>query len=64
MGDDAHKTKSEIEQTRDDLGRKVDALVSTAKVEAGQMGRKVAVGAVALAGLLVVGMIAKRRLRD
>jgi hypothetical protein len=64
MADQANKTKSEIEQTRDDLGRKVDALVSTAKVEAGDLARKVAVGAGALAGLLIVGMIAKRRIRD
>lgn len=64
MGDEAHKTESEIEQTRVELGHKVDALVSTAKVEAGDLARKVAVGAAALAGLLVVGMLAKRRLRD
>jgi hypothetical protein len=64
MADAANRTKTEIEQTRDDLGRKVDALVSTAKVEAGDLARKVAIGAAALAGLLVVGMIAKRRVRN
>lgn len=61
MGQDPTQTVVEIEQTREDLARKVDLLVDRAKVEAGEIGRKVAIGAVALAGLLVVGMIAKRR---
>ena len=61
MGQDPRQTVEEIEQTREDLARKVDLLVDRAKVEAGEIGRKVAIGAVALAGLLVVGMIAKRR---
>jgi hypothetical protein len=43
------------------LARKVDELVDRAKVEAGEVGKKLAVAAVALAGLLIVGMIAKRR---
>ena len=61
MGQDPRQTVSEIEQTREELARKVDLLVDRAKVEAGEIGRKVAIGAVALVGLLVVGMIAKRR---
>lgn len=64
MGDEATRTKTEIEQTRDRLGHKVDDLVVAAKIEAGDLMRKAAVAAAALAGLLVVGMIAKRRVRD
>lgn len=61
MGKDARQTLGEIEETREDLARKVDELVDRAKVEAGEIGKKLAVGAAALAGLLVVGLIAKRR---
>jgi hypothetical protein len=63
MGTDARQTLGEIEETREDLARKVDELVDRAKVEAGEIGKKLAVGAVALAGLLIVGLIAKRRVR-
>jgi hypothetical protein len=63
MGQNPQETVVEIEQTREDLARKVDLLVDRAKVEASELGRKVAIGAVALAGLLVVGMIAKRRVQ-
>lgn len=57
------ETLNEIEATRDDLARKVDQLVDRAKVEAGEMGKKLAIAAVAVAGLLIVGLIAKRRIR-
>ncbi len=63
MGKDARQTLGEIEETREDLARKVDELVDRAKVEASEIGKKLAIGAVALAGLLVVGLIAKRRIR-
>lgn len=63
MGKDARQTLGEIEETREDLARKVDELVDRAKVEAGEIGKKLAIGAVALAGLLIVGLIAKRRVR-
>jgi hypothetical protein len=63
MGKDARQTMGEIEETREDLARKVDELVDRAKVEAGEVGKKLAVGAVALAGLLIVGLIAKRMVR-
>ena len=63
MGKDARQTFDEIEETRDDLARKVDELVDRAKVEAGEIGKKLAIGAVALAGLLIIGFIAKRRVR-
>jgi len=43
---------------------KVDQLIDQAKVEATEVGKKVAIGAVALAGLLILGLIAKRRVRD
>ena len=36
-------------------------LVDRARVEASEVGKKLAIGAVALAGLLVIGYIAKRR---
>ncbi|HVL64485.1 MAG TPA: DUF3618 domain-containing protein [Actinomycetota bacterium] len=61
MGTTPQQTKAEIERTREDLARKVDLLVDQAKVEAGEIGRKLAVGAAALAGLLVLGWVAKRR---
>ncbi len=63
MGKDARQTLGEIEETREDLARKVDELVDRAKVEASEIGKKLAVGAAALAGLLVVGLIAKRMVR-
>ncbi|MDQ4025246.1 MAG: DUF3618 domain-containing protein [Actinomycetota bacterium] len=63
MGKNAQQTLGEIEETRDDLARKVDELVDRAKVEAGEIGKKLAVGAAALAGLLIVGLIAKRMVR-
>jgi F0F1-type ATP synthase membrane subunit b/b' len=63
MGKDARQTVGEIEETREDLARKVDELVDRAKVEAGEIGKKLAVGVAALAGLLIVGFIAKRRVR-
>ena len=61
MGQDPRQTVSEIEETREELAKKVDELVGRAKVEASAVGKKVAVAAVAFAGLLVVGWIAKRR---
>jgi hypothetical protein len=64
MGEDARQTVREIEQTRDDLARKVDELVDRAKVEAGVLTRKMAIGAAVVAGVLLIGFIAKRRVRD
>lgn len=61
MGTNTAETVAEIEQTREDLARKVDELVDRARVEAGVVGKKVAIGAIALAGLLLIGYIAKRR---
>lgn len=61
MGQDPRQTVGEIEETRDELARKVDELVGRAKVEATAAGKKAAIGAAALAGLLVLGWIAKRR---
>ncbi len=61
MGQDPRQTVSEIEETRDELAKKVDELVDRAKVEATAAGKKVAIAAVALGALLVVGWIAKRR---
>ena len=64
MGEDARKTVDEIEQTREELARKVDEFVDRAKVEASQLGKKAAVGAAALAGLILVGWFAKKRVQD
>ncbi len=64
MGEDPRQTLTEIEETRDELARKVDELVDQAKVEASQLGKKLAVGGAALAGLLVLGFIAKQRVRN
>jgi F0F1-type ATP synthase membrane subunit b/b' len=61
VGQNPRQTVENIEQTREELARKVDELVDQAKVEAGQAGKKLAVVGAALAGLLVVGWIAKRR---
>ena len=61
MGTNPRQTAAEIEETREELARKVDELVDRAKVEAQEAGKKMAVGFGALAVLLVVGFIAKRR---
>jgi hypothetical protein len=61
MGNSAQQTANEIEETREDLARKVDLLVDQAKVEAKEMGKKLAIVGVALVGLLVVGFIARKR---
>jgi F0F1-type ATP synthase membrane subunit b/b' len=61
MGYNAEQTAAEIEETREELARKVDELVDRARVEAAEIGKKLAIGAVAIAGLLVLGWIAKRR---
>lgn len=61
MGQDARQTVGEIEETREELARKVDELVDRAKVEAGELGKKLALAGAALAVLLVVGFVAKRR---
>ena len=63
MGQDPRQTLDEIEHTREELARKVDELVDRARVEAGELTRKLLVAAVAITGLLVVGFIAKRRVR-
>lgn len=63
MGQNARQTVTEIEQTREDLARKVDLLVDRAKVEASSLGKKVAIAGVAITGVLIIGMIAKRRVR-
>ena len=62
MDKDARQTMGEIEETREDLARKVDELVDRARVEAGELGKKLAIGGIALAGLLILGYIAKRRI--
>ena len=64
MGENARETVAEIEQTREELARKVDDLVDRAKVEAGAAGKKLAIVGAAVVGLLLVGFIAKRRVRD
>lgn len=61
MGQDARQTVGEIEETREELARKVDELVDRAKVEAGELGKKLAIAGAALGVLLVIGFIAKRR---
>ena len=63
VGQTAQQTAAEIEETREQLARKVDLLVDQAKVEAQEIGKKLAIGAAALAGLVLLGWIAKRRVR-
>jgi hypothetical protein len=64
MAQDTHQTVSEIEQPRDELARKVDELVDQAKVEASELGRKLALGGAVVAGLVVLGFFAKQRVRN
>jgi len=64
MGTSPEQTVTEIEQTRDDLARKVDLLVDRAKVEAVSAGKKLAIVGAAVAGIVIIGMIAKRRVRS
>ncbi|MDP9224258.1 MAG: DUF3618 domain-containing protein [Actinomycetota bacterium] len=64
MDRDPRATAREIEQTRDELARKVDELVVRAKVEAGEVGRKAAIGGAVLVGILLLGAIAKRLVRN
>ena len=61
MGQNPRQTVEEIEETREELARKVDELVDRAKIEAQEAGKKMVVGVGALAALLLVGFIAKRR---
>jgi hypothetical protein len=63
MGEDPRQTVDEIEHTREELARKVDELVDRAKVEAGEIGKKIGVGVVVAAGMLALGWIAKQRVR-
>lgn len=64
MGTSPQQTVTEIEQTREDLARKVDLLVDRAKVEAVSAGKKLAIVGAAVAGLIVIGMFAKRRVNS
>jgi hypothetical protein len=63
MGQDPRQTLRDIEATREDLGKKVDELVDRAKVEAGELGKKLSVGAAGMAVFALLGYIAKRRVR-
>ncbi len=63
MGQNPRETVVEIEETREELARKVDELVGRAKVEAAEAGRKLGIVAIALVGLVIVGSIAKRRVQ-
>ena len=63
MGANARETVTEIEQTREDLARKVDLLVDRAKIEATSLGKKLAIAGAVAAGVLVIGFIAKKRVR-
>jgi hypothetical protein len=64
VGENARQTVAEIEETREELARKVDDLVDRAKVEAGELGKKLVVVGLAVTAVLLVGFIAKRRVRD
>jgi hypothetical protein len=64
MAQDPRHTADEIEQTREELAVKVDELVDRAKIEAIQVGKKLAVVGVALVGVLLVGFIAKKRVQS
>lgn len=63
MGTNTHETVNEIEETREHLAQSVDELMGRAKVEAAAAGKKVGLVVLALAGLFVIGTIAKRRVQ-
>lgn len=63
MGQTPKDTVAEIEATREDLALKVDLLVDRARVEAVEVSKKLVIAAVALAGLFIVGTIAKKRVQ-
>lgn len=63
MSKETNRTIHEIESTRENLARNVDQLVGQAKVEAAEAGKKLAIGAIALAGLFILGTLAKRRVQ-
>ena len=63
MGNNKVETVAEIEETREQLAQRVDELMGRAKVEASAAGKKAAMVALALAGLFVIGTIAKRRIQ-
>jgi hypothetical protein len=63
MAQDPRRTAEEIEQTREELALKVDELVDRAKVEAVEVGKKLAIAGVALVGLLLIGFVAKKRVQ-
>ena len=63
MGTTPAETAHEIEQTREELARKVDLLVDRAKVQAVEASKKMIIVGVALVGLFIVGTIAKRRVQ-
>lgn len=64
MGEDPGQTVAEIEHTREQLAEKVDELVDRARLEAGDMGKKLALAAVVIAGFVALSVIAKRRVRS
>ena len=63
MSKETDRTIHEIEATRENLARNVDQLVGQAKVQAAEAGKKAAIVAVALAGLFIIGTLAKRRVQ-
>jgi hypothetical protein len=63
MGNNTTETVNEIEETREHLANSVDELMGRAKVEAAAAGKKAAIVALALAGLFIVGTLAKRRIQ-
>jgi hypothetical protein len=64
MGQNARQTVAEIEVTREELARKVDDLFDRAKVEATEFGKKLAVVGLGFTALVLIGYIAKKRVRD
>jgi hypothetical protein len=62
MGQNPRQTVEEIEETREELARKVDELVDRAKVEATAFGKKLAIGAIILVGVAGLSIFAKRRI--
>lgn len=62
MGEKPEETVREIEQIRDDLGEKVDALAGKLKESAGEAKRK-GLKVLAIAAAAIVGIVTLKRLR-
>lgn len=62
MGEESEKTMKEIEEIREDLGEKVDALADKFK-EGAEGAKKKGLAVLAIAGAAIIGIVTLKRLR-